>query len=106
MEISLIAIYYLYIIITVVFIILDNKQPASAYAWIFVITFLPVVGLVFYLLFGKDWKRRAKKKETLLQYLQKYLGTAIDVLIKNQKKEIQKLKNKKSLQKRSCRASL
>ncbi|MDR0988303.1 MAG: cardiolipin synthase [Prevotellaceae bacterium] len=49
---------YLGIIIgTIVVIILDNRNPVKTLSWVLVLTFLPVVGLVFYLFFGRSNRR-------------------------------------------------
>ncbi len=42
--------------IVVVLLIYDNREPSSTLIWLFVLVFLPVVGLVFFLFFGRDWK--------------------------------------------------
>ena len=42
---------------TVVVIILGNRNPVKAMAWILVLLFLPVVGLVLYFFFGRDQRR-------------------------------------------------
>lgn len=39
---------------TIGVVILDNRNPVKTLAWILVLTFLPVVGLVFYIFFGRS----------------------------------------------------
>ena len=41
--------YFGAIIGTIVIIILDNRNPVKTMAWILILLFLPIVGLVFYL---------------------------------------------------------
>lgn len=41
-------IYFGAIIGTIVVVILDNRNPVKTMAWILVLMFLPIVGLVFY----------------------------------------------------------
>lgn len=50
-------IYIAVIVGTIVVIILDNRNPVKTIAWIVVLTFLPFVGLVFYLFFGQSGRR-------------------------------------------------
>ena len=50
-------IYFGAIIGTIVVIILDNRNPVKTLAWILVLMFLPVVGLVFYFFFGRSRRR-------------------------------------------------
>jgi cardiolipin synthase len=45
------AIYGLLIVGTMVTILMDNRQPAKAMAWILVLTFMPVVGIILYIFF-------------------------------------------------------
>ena len=45
-------IYFGAIIGTIVIVILDNRNPVKTMAWILILMFLPVVGLVFYFFFS------------------------------------------------------
>ena len=38
-------------------VLMDNRQPAKTMAWMLVIIFVPVVGIVFYLFFGVNHRR-------------------------------------------------
>ena len=42
--------------VVVVLLIYDNREPASTLIWLLVLIVLPVVGLLFFLFFGRDWK--------------------------------------------------
>lgn len=42
------------IIGTIIVIILDNRNPVKTMAWILVLIFLPVIGLIFYFFFGRS----------------------------------------------------
>ena len=42
------------IIGTIIVIVLDNRNPVKTMAWILVLIFLPVIGLVFYFFFGRS----------------------------------------------------
>lgn len=44
--------YFGAIIGTIVIIILDNRNPVKTMAWILILLFLPIVGLVFYFSLG------------------------------------------------------
>ncbi len=49
---------YIMTVMGVVMIILfENRNPLKSIAWIFVLIFLPVAGLVFYLFFGRDFRK-------------------------------------------------
>lgn len=58
-------IFTLTIIFVAVVIILENRNPSKTLAWLLVLLFLPVLGLILYLLFGINFRKRklVKKKE-------------------------------------------
>ena len=51
------SLYGLFVLSLVLIVVLENRQPVKTVAWILVLLFLPVVGLVIYLFFGKNRKR-------------------------------------------------
>lgn len=62
----------LWSVVTVVFfafiavvIILENRNPSKTVAWLIVITFIPIAGFLFYLIFGQNYrkKKRFRRKE-------------------------------------------
>lgn len=55
------VLYFVIIIGTIVIVILDNRNPVKTMAWVLVLFFLPLVGLVFYFFFG-----RSTRKEKLI----------------------------------------
>lgn len=57
LSISLNIIYLTLTLGTVAVVILDNRHPVKTLAWIMVLTFLPVIGLVFYLIFGQSVRK-------------------------------------------------
>lgn len=54
-------VFLLTVIATIVVVILDNRSPVKTLAWVLVLAFLPVVGLIFYYFFGQD-----NRKERLI----------------------------------------
>ncbi|MGL5979368.1 MAG: cardiolipin synthase [Phocaeicola sp.] len=54
-------IYFLIIWVTIAVILFENRNPFKTMIWILVLIFFPVVGFLFYLLFG-----RSKRRERLL----------------------------------------
>lgn len=53
--------FVLAVIGTALVVVLDNRNPVKTLAWVLVLCFLPVVGLVFYYFFG-----RSNRKEKLI----------------------------------------
>jgi len=54
---ALVFIYYVTVAAIIVIIIMENRKPERTMAWILVLIFLPVLGLVLYLLFGQNWRK-------------------------------------------------
>lgn len=49
---------YLLTVITVVYnVILENRNPVRTLAWVIVLLFMPLVGIVFYLYFGVNYRK-------------------------------------------------
>ena len=48
------TVLWIIIIGTIIVIVMDNRNPVKTLAWILVLIFLPVVGLVFYFFFGRS----------------------------------------------------
>lgn len=39
-------------------ILLENRNPSKSLSWVLVLIFLPFLGLIFYLIFGQDFRKR------------------------------------------------
>lgn len=51
------TLYFAAVIGTIIVVILDNRNPVKTMAWILVLTFLPFIGLVFYIFFGRSTRK-------------------------------------------------
>ena len=49
--------FLLAVVITLVVIVMENRNPYKTLAWVLVLVFLPVVGLVLYYFFGQDTRK-------------------------------------------------
>ncbi|MDE5840534.1 MAG: PLDc N-terminal domain-containing protein, partial [Muribaculaceae bacterium] len=58
-NISLFIIYLVVVISCVVVVVSENKNPIRALSWTLALLFLPVIGVVFYLFFGRSLKGKA-----------------------------------------------
>lgn len=65
------VIYQVVVILAVIHVILDNRQPAKTMAWALVIYFVPVVGIVFYLFFGINTRKERYVSERSMNQLAK-----------------------------------
>lgn len=54
---SIILIYTLFLLMVVFKLILENGSPTKTLAWIMVIFFVPIIGLVFYFFLGKNYRK-------------------------------------------------
>lgn len=63
--------YQIIAIIAVIHVIMDNRQPAKTMAWVLVIWFVPVVGIVFYLFFGVNTRKERHVSERSMNQLTK-----------------------------------
>lgn len=56
----------------IIIIFMENRHPSSTVAWILVLALVPVVGFIFYLLFGQNYRKRRyyyqKAKQDLSSY--------------------------------------
>ncbi len=54
----LIALFIIYILDLVLVLILENRDPYKTIAWVLVLIFLPIIGLIIYLLVGESIKKK------------------------------------------------
>ena len=59
------------IALTVIHVVMDNRQPAKTMAWALVIFFLPLVGIVLYFFFGINHRRERLVSQRSLDQLSK-----------------------------------
>jgi len=84
----LFIVYSLYLIVTAVFLILDNREPSTTLAWLFVFILLPIVGLVIYFILGRNWRKMNHKRQLEYLRLERKLYELLSPLIKRQGQEI------------------
>lgn len=58
-NIALLLIYLLVVLSCVVVVVSENKNPIRAVSWTLALLFLPVIGVLFYLFFGRSLKGKA-----------------------------------------------
>lgn len=45
------------IVLMIIVLVLENHNPVHTLAWILVLFYLPVIGFIFYLFFGRNWRK-------------------------------------------------
>ena len=56
------TLFYIYWFVLIIMLIMDDREPSITLAWLFILLFLPFVGVFFYIFFGRDWKVVAQRK--------------------------------------------
>jgi len=46
------------IVLIILIVVMENGSPATTMAWILVLIFLPIVGFILYLFFGRNWRKK------------------------------------------------
>ena len=50
-------VYVCIVLVTMVTVLMDNRQPAKTMAWVMVLIFIPVIGIVLYFFFGQNTRK-------------------------------------------------
>ena len=64
--------FFLTVVVTVMVVILDNRNPFKTLVWVLVLIFLPVVGLILYFFFGQDTRKEKLISKKGFERLSKY----------------------------------
>lgn len=65
------ALYGLIVLGVMVRVLMDNRQPAKTMAWILVLWFLPMLGLILYIFFGQNTRKERYISQSQLDQLTK-----------------------------------
>jgi cardiolipin synthase len=76
-----------------VYIILENRRPQATLAWMLVLFFLPGLGILVYVLFGRDRKAFAKQSRLLRQDLEATAKPLVSPILFRQDAEIERLED-------------
>ena len=56
------TVFYIYWFVLIIMLIMDDREPSITLAWLFILLFLPFIGVFFYIFFGRDWKVVAQRQ--------------------------------------------
>ena len=59
---------WLYVMAT---LIMEDREPADTLAWAFAFLLVPVLGIIFYFIAGRDWATITEKKQWMRDYYEK-----------------------------------
>ena len=66
------AFYILTIVPAMVTVLMDRRQPAKTIAWLMVLLFLPLVGIILYFFFGQNTRKERLVSQRSLDQLTKH----------------------------------
>ena len=69
---AFLAVYIVVIIIVMVRVLMDNRQPAKTMAWMLVLTFIPMLGIILYFFFGQTTRKERKIWQYSMDQLTKH----------------------------------
>ncbi|MGH6898042.1 MAG: cardiolipin synthase [Geminicoccaceae bacterium] len=81
----------LYALGTGIFLISENRRPQATLAWMLVFVFAPGIGLLIYILFGRDQKAFSKQSRLLRQDLEGDAFALLSPVLSRQDAEIARL---------------
>jgi cardiolipin synthase A/B len=81
----------LYALVTGVFLVSENRRPQSTLAWMLIFIFAPGIGMLIYILFGRDRKAFSKRSRLLRQDLEANALPLLSPLLSLQNAEIARL---------------
>lgn len=79
-------VYLLTVIFIAILIVLENRSPLKTISWILVLVLLPFAGIIFYLFFGQEYRKKkmfSRKGLKDLENLRKMTQSQLDQLPKN-----------------------
>ena len=62
---------WIIIALTLIHVVMDNRQPAKTMAWALIILFVPLIGIIFYFFFGVNHRRERLVSQRSLDQLSK-----------------------------------
>jgi cardiolipin synthase len=92
-----ITLFALYVVSVAIFLIMDNRSPQSTIAWMFVLAIFPLVGILIYIFFGRDWKAFSKESKLARQELGGVLSPILGPLAAQQIDLIDRIKQTESV---------
>jgi len=86
--------FYVYLAIVLIFIIMENRDASSTFSWMIVFVFFPVIGLIIYIFFGKNWRAKSNRKKDFKKNLDKEFRNAMRNFRKRETLLFEELLNK------------
>ena len=81
----------LYSLVTSVFLLSENRRPQATLAWMLALVFAPGIGLLIYLLFGRDTKAFSKRRKLVMQDLEASARPLLSPILSRQDGQLARL---------------
>jgi len=91
----MVLLFQIYILVTIFYLLLDNREPTETFAWIFIFILMPGFGFIIYILMGHNGRRRYDREKKLPQNVAKNLITMFKPLDMVQDDIIGAIKNRR-----------
>ena len=69
----LMAGFYIYVVLTIIFLLLDNRNSSTTFAWIFIFIIFPVGAQILYFLIGRNRRKSPPRKSLVNQHFESRL---------------------------------
>ncbi|MCK9155286.1 MAG: cardiolipin synthase [Paludibacteraceae bacterium] len=78
-SLIVIIVYAYTILTTIIMLLMENRNPVKSIAWIVVLILLPIVGFIFYIFFGKNFRRQFVISRRSLQKVKRNTNAVCDI---------------------------
>ncbi len=93
----------LYALTMAVYLISENRRPQATLAWMLVFIFAPGIGVLIYVLFGRDRKAFSKQRRLLPQDLEAHAGPLLSPMLSRQDVEIARIEGQSPVRRKLMR---
>src|SRR6185503_10408466 len=84
--------YYIFLVITAIYLLLDNREPSSTIAWLILFIVFPILGFIFYLFCGRSIRR--SNASLRHQFIEGHIADLLQPLMRRQQEARQHLESK------------
>jgi cardiolipin synthase A/B len=96
----ILGLYLLTIIFVCLMIVFENRSPVKTLSWVMVVLLVPVLGIIFYIFFGQNYRKQkifSKKSVLDLEQLSNYAAVQVNTLPERMALESNKVREKAHL---------
>ncbi len=72
LHLIFLSIYIIIVVVCMVDVLMENRQPVKTMAWLMVLTFAPILGMVLYFFFGQNTRKKRLISQRSIDQLDKH----------------------------------